>query len=341
MIALLALLTACSGDEADRGEALSAAHGLVFDQYAAFGERADVLASAAVSFCNNPDDSGLSATRDAWWEARGAFKQADFVGFGPVVEEPDRLGPPIDFWPARTGAIDTLLAGEADLSANSFANLGSATRGLPAIEYVLYDDALLEQLTSEPRRCAFLVGASEDLASNAHALHHAWGAWETRLVDPQQASDTADELLYTTRQSILDEWVNRVVFAADDIRHEKLGAALGDATGTDTRPDVLESRYSGRSLMDARDTLAGAHAVLLTLLPLADDPELTAHVQLAYDTASARLAEVPEPLETTIIAQPELVVRAQDALRSYQIAVQVDAAAALAVSIAFNDNDGD
>ncbi|MEY3211132.1 MAG: hypothetical protein RIT28_1613, partial [Pseudomonadota bacterium] len=74
---------------------------------------------------------------------------------------------------------------------------------------------------------------------------------------------------------------------------------------------------------------------------LRDDPALTAQVDALFETCDARLAELPEPLEDTILLQPELVVRAQDALLALQVAVQVDLAQQLSVTITFNDNDGD
>ena len=64
-------------------------------------------------------------------------------------------------------------------------------------------------------------------------------------------------------------------------------------------------------------------------------------IDALLSTSATRLAEVPDPLEQTISLEPELVVRAQEALLALQVAIQVDLAQALGVTITFNDNDGD
>ena len=59
------------------------------------------------------------------------------------------------------------------------------------------------------------------------------------------------------------------------------------------------------------------------------------------ETSLERVKEIPEPLEQAILLDREIIARAQEALLALQVAVQVDLAQALSVTIAFNDNDGD
>ena len=72
-----------------------------------------------------------------------------------------------------------------------------------------------------------------------------------------------------------------------------------------------------------------------------DETTLIRDLEVLLETSQTRLAEVPDPLEQTIVVQPEIVSRAQEALLALQIGLQVDLAQALGVTITFNDNDGD
>jgi len=74
---------------------------------------------------------------------------------------------------------------------------------------------------------------------------------------------------------------------------------------------------------------------------VAGDEQLRDSVNSQLLAAQGRLEEIGEPLEETLLNEPEIVARAQDALRTLQIVLQVDLAQALSVTIAFNDNDGD
>ena len=60
-----------------------------------------------------------------------------------------------------------------------------------------------------------------------------------------------------------------------------------------------------------------------------------------FEVSLQRIQEIPEPLEQTIVSEPEIVARAQEALLALQVAIQVDVAQALSVQVGFNDNDGD
>lgn len=353
-LALFALLGACSAPaespNASRAEVVRAlAEQVAQGHYAEFALKAAVMHELTTALCDHPDAGTFAAAQAGWWAAKAPWARAEVIQFGPVVEYPERLGPKIDDWPVNEEAVEALIAGEDPLDVASFGLMGSATRGLPVVEHLLWpDDAdALAALLATPRRCEALVGASGDVAISAERLVTVWREdWMLRVGQP--SVDDGDA--YDTVQDALDEWVNRMAFTAENIRGTKLGAPVGDKTGGEPQPDLLQSRPSGRSLTDARDALAGvqdlwtggaAESPLGVRDLLRDDPVLTAQLDALFETTDARLAELPEPLEDTILLQPELVARAQDALLALQVAVQVDLAQQLSVTITFNDNDGD
>ena len=191
------------------------------------------------------------------------------------------------------------------------------------------------------------MGAAADIAVNTQLLVTLWETtWRAPLTTPADA----EHMTYKTTQDVIDEWVNRMLFTVENIRVEKLGKPLGDKTGGNPSLQSLESRYSGRSLQDAKDALAGVAAVWQgsdDVAPngiaalVADDAELTQWLTAQLSASRGRLEDIADPLEETVLVEPEIIQRAQDALRTLQVVVQVDLAQALGVTIAFNDNDGD
>lgn len=348
---LIACKPAPSGDDdevAHRRAVLEAVHrDVVAAEYEAFATAAEVLETKTAELCASPSQATLDEARTAFDAARAPWKRMEVVGFGPVVDEPYRYGPLIDFWPVRDTVVDDLLDGESAVDLATIQTLGASTRGFPVLDYLLWHPTV--SVLDDARHCTYTASVAADLHDNATGLHDAWLAYAPKLEDPSAQTDFA----YATQQQVIDEWVNRLLFAIDDIRAEKLGKPAGDGSQGNPLPDAVESRYSARSLLDARDAFAGIELLYDGRGADADDglgalltPERT---PIGYDEsfAAAReaardaLAAIPETLEQTVQQDTSTIVAAQQALREVQVLIQVDLAQALGVTLAFNDNDGD
>ncbi|MCB9764091.1 MAG: imelysin family protein [Alphaproteobacteria bacterium] len=351
---MILLLLACTAKEApDTGTSPAAqrrvvlaalAEDVALANYRDLTQATGALVTATEAFCAAPDAVTLDAARDAWWAARAPWKRAELIQFGPTTEQPLRLGPKMDLWPARVESIEAILEGDGGFTQADMAAMGGATRGFPPLEWLLWaeGDGTLDAFAAEPRRCAYAEGLAGDLDALAGQMVTAWeDAWAARLTDP--ADHDGD--MYDSAQDVIDEWVNRTFFTVENIRVEKLGKPLGDSSGGEPLPDTLESRYSARSLADARDVLDGvvdalAEDHLMALVP-ADRDAVPPLVESWQVEAVEALAAVPEPLEDAIVNDRAAVEAAQEALRGFQVALQVDLAQALSVTVTFNDNDGD
>lgn len=321
--------------------------GVVLRHYGDLSTETATLATAGAAFCASMDEPGLVAFRDAWSNAHAPLKRAEIVRFGPSMEEPYRLQPKMDAWPANEDAIADYLAGTGGLAQADFDLMGSATRGFPALEVLLWapGDATLDAFRSDPRRCPYAAGLASDLDVLAGRMVAAWETdWKDRLVHPEDHAEDA----YETLQDVIDEWVNRMIFTVEDIRSTRLGKPVGDSSGGEPLPDTIESRYSGRSLEDARDALSGVRDVAGEGDPLGiydlltgDRAALVPKLEKGQSDAAAYLGEIHEPLETAIVDDRVAIGAAQSALLTFQVLLQVDLAQALSVTLAFNDNDGD
>lgn len=347
---------------------------VILHGYGEFEAGARELAAAASAFCDAPDAARLDATRAAWDTARGAWKRMEVFAFGPYGDvEWGRFGPQIDFWPARPEKLEELLAADTPLTPAALDAAGAAVRGLPAIEVVLYErgDDTLAAFEADERRCEYLVAATTDLSALAESVRLAWTPMapaETtavprgfllQLTYPGESVPGVAQLggvpvampIYMGPQASMAEVVNRIGFTIENIRAEKLGAPVGQKTGT-VLPDSVESRYSGRSLRDLVDVLDGIDRVLeggqngeamglLDYLVGRSPNTLIPAVRRHLTASRAAILAIPEPLASAVTDAPATVEAAIVTLGELQRTIQADVIGTLALSLAFNDADGD
>jgi len=345
------------GGEVDRREMLrEIGENVVVPTYRDFEARAGELADAAVAFCDAPSADRLGAAQRAWWEAHGVLRRGSAFAFGPHSDAPLRVGPKVDFWPVREDDVEEVLAGTGAIDPEA---LGASRKGLPVVEYLLYDaeggDTAVMTAFDDPdggaRRCDYLTVLTADVVEQARTLADAWdpahGDYLSELVDAGRDSESFDSL-----HAAVSEVVNRMLFAVENVIVLKLGKPDGDPTGGEPMPDLVESRYSDRSLEDMLDDLGSVHAVYTGSYGDVDgmgvdeylrarSPRLDAAVLDHIELATRSISEIPEPLRTAVVEDRAAVQRAKSNARALHFLLGVDVANAMAVTVTFNDTDGD
>lgn len=315
-------------------------------RYVEFESLAAELDARAGELCDDPTDDTLEAVKSAWWASRAPWKRNETVAFGPYAD-PTFYGSAIDFWPCRPESVETVLAGTDPIDAST---LGDAAKGLPAIEYLLYEPGL-GPVEVDTRRCEYLRVVTADLASEATAIREAWdpasGNYLGELVDAGKGSKEYDSI-----EMALGAVVNRLVYDVEAARNAKLGAPLGNRTAGVVQPGEAESRFSGRSLEDVRDNLRGVEEVffgadiddaqsLAAYLEGIGVEELVPEVRDSFDACYAALDAIPEPLTESIVTNPTEVQAAVDAMGVLQTLVQTDVIGRMGLMLTFSDADGD
>ena len=312
--------------------------------YESFESLAGRLTDEAISFCEAPTSEGLEKVKDAWWSARIPWKHNELISFGPALMWPGRYRSKIDRWPAIPDRIETFIASEPELMRSDFELMGAYTRGLPVIEYLLWNESTnpLTAFRDNPLRCEYLVGLATDVEINAGRLVNEWKQdWVPKLTNPQSIQNSD----YSTPEGVLAEWVTGMVFAVEGIYYDKLGKSMGDISRRISRLDWLESRPSARSLTDARDVLSGVYAIWtgdvngdnLGVIDLVQSPILVERIETLFTDAEDQLAAIPESLEATLLNQPERIISAQDSLESLYIALRTELTKELGVRLIFFD----
>jgi predicted lipoprotein len=165
----------------------------------------------------------------------------------------------------------------------------------------------------------------------------------------EQLDGTVSSSAYPELAVAIDALVNAMIAGLHDIDDHKLGDPLAAGSTTGPAPDLVESRFSDRSLVDARDGLVGFSQVYLgddervglTILVSQASPEIDTNVRAAIEQAEQALAAVPEPLRESVSADADSVTAAVDAVVQLRMLMSVDVAGLLGVTVSLSDNDGD
>jgi predicted lipoprotein len=324
------------------------------------------LRGAVGELCDAPGAERLEAAQAAWRAARGPWKQTDILTFGPHTLPPWRFASAIDFWPAREASIESALArfggaaGEDDDAgvepgdAGSDGLLASTEKGFPVLEYLLFvprdEAALLAAFegSSGAGRCAYLQRVSDELAQDTAEL--------LRVYKDDYAPDftlaSGPNELYASVNAAFGDIVNNIGFTVEAARGMRMGKPLGASNGGVAQPELVESRFSDRSIDDVLDVLAGARATFLgeykdhraygiDKVLEARGISLRDDFEAKYDAAVSAIRAIEPPLRVAVVEAPGEVEHAREALQELMLLLQVDVNQALAVTVTFGRTDGD
>lgn len=351
-------VAACFSEPFDRKAMLeSLGNDVIIPMYRAFADEAAALAADAESFCSDTSTSRLGDLQDQWRLARAAWKRTETINFGPYMDQPWRLGPKIDSWPVREDTIEENLASEEPLTFEIVRGLGASSRGLPALEYLVFDPdgvgVALEkfELDESGQRCNYTTALAQDILVNAEAMVRAWSPDGDDYLGDLLASGEPGPPFMSIRDAA-NEIVNRMLFLTENIMRGKLGQPLGLESGGEPRPELVESRYSDNSIEDILSNLDGLENLYLgqfeerkgigvQLWVRWYSPEVDREMLRTLAETRWAVEEVPEPLSGSVVNSPDLVQAAYDQMRELRNTIGVDVINALAGSVTFNDTDGD
>lgn len=351
------MAASCGGGESfDRNALLASLGTVVFvPSYATLADASVALDTAAGAFCAAPSQSTLDAAQLAFTEAHAALVRTEAFSFGPYMTVSNPPETAINFWPARTTLADDVLAGTEAITLLSLSN---AKKGFPILDYLLFDpnagdSAILAAFTdgsTGARRCTYVGLVTDDLATRTAALHADWAGPDGFA--EELATAGVSSTVYRVSQQAINDVLERVVFTLEDMRDMKLGVPLGLATDNLAHAELVEVPYSARSFEALLADLASVEAVFtgdyaavqgigLSEWLLTRDAELDEAVRAQIEVVRAALLAFDVSLADALVSDREAVIALHTELRELHRLVGVDVAAALAVTISFNDTDGD
>ena len=308
-------------------------NGHILPRFEALAVQTRNLADAAINDCDPTSD----ALRHAYGDAFSAWVAASHLRFGPT-EVGDRAYA-LAFWPDSRGAtpraLAAMLADQDPIAENAtdYAQVSIAARGFYAMEFLLYDDALMTA-DDTAYHCQLVQTVSADIAAISQDILDDWEPDYAATI----ANPAADGTYRSTEES-LQEMFKSLSTGLEFTADTRLGRPLG--TFDRPRPTRAEAYRSNRS----------AEHVMISLMSLQDLAErlagdntaLAGTLDASFDHAIGQLSELNDPVFAGV-ADPatrfkvEILQQSVGAIRTI---VRDELGPTLGVAAGFNALDGD
>lgn len=222
---------------------IGALYGRLEDASERLHEQASTLCSADGSSGSSSDSSSKEQLRARWLDAYRAWQAVRFVDFGPI--ELDSRAWQLQFWPDDKNLVGTRMAArlrqDTPMTAEAIASAGVAEKGFPALEYLLYDEAMGAGSLEEPIACSLTQAISSHLVDITTQLSEDWQAFGPH---------------YLATDSYNDATVHGAMQLLDVMEDKRLGKPLG-MMGSPANAYRAEAWRSDASISLVEASLAG------------------------------------------------------------------------------------
>ncbi len=309
-------------------------------------EEMDALARR---FASSPTPEALDFLRAQWLRAALAWKRVELYEFPGLL----LIHNAIERRPARIPFIEEAITGVdedalEEMDAAVIESLGSTTKGLGAIEYLIFpteEEAPVVERFEDPARRAFLTALTANLAGKAGELYRHWAPEGSDYARSFRESDSEGADI----QGSISLLANEIIELLEMVMRTRLGTPMGDATDGVPRPGEVESLRSGESLAlmaasieSIRRTFEAGVDDYLDFLDRSPPEEgLALAIRTQLDMVQDALSRIPPPLSSAVTESPVEVALTFEAMRELLVLVKADMAALLGITVTFSDNDGD
>jgi uncharacterized protein len=300
---------------------------LLVPGYTELANRAQRLDHVVQALCRAPRSDAIAQAQVQWRATAQQWRRLEALPIGPTLER--RSMRRFDFWPTRPQQVEeTIVRAPASLD-----SIGASAQGLPALEYLLFDDP--RRLSTEPARCRYGMMITHALADEAQALATAWRAWDKRW----RAGPDA-----TTLKTALTDTLNATIGTLERLRVRKLEKPAQPRAG---REPLFDAWRSGATRAHLLATFSGVRVVLLggpsgiglnSLLRGRGLHPLAVRLESDVGQVGDALTALPPKLPASDMTA---VKQAANAVARLQVTLSDEVAKALDVTIGFNESDGD
>lgn len=293
--------------------------------------------------------ANLQNIQKQWKDVQMVWKQLELYDLGEIANT--FISFEINRWPADIAKINANIEGTAVLNTNFIASIGSSSKGISGIEYLIFspegNEVVLDTFTGSEnaaRRLEYLLALSTNLKIKSTDLQKLWKDNKEGFVNALENGINGSQ----------NQVINAMVTLIEEIIISKLGNALGDTNGGRIEPKRLEAFYSGFSkeilqqhLMALEKCFTGDFSKtpfrvgFTDFLTLIGNEKFSDKISTQFSVCQTKLDAINGTLQEEIIVNPQSVIELKDSFRDLLVLIKVDMANILGSTITFNDNDGD
>ncbi|QTD38197.1 imelysin family protein [Polaribacter batillariae] len=347
LIAIFYAVIACSKDEISEKAAFDIqkyqtefVNNTITPANEEFVLNSEKLNEAILKFSTNVNEQNLLTLKTAWKNAALSYSKTEVGNFGNIKNTGIHLA--IYSWSANEIGIEDFITSTRVISENSINSLPTKTRGLSAIEYLIFEENATETITafSDQRRLDYLIYLGENLLKKANSLKDQWQTYSPIFI-----KNTASGL-----NGSINMTVNQMNVLLENIRRFKIGEPSGLENSTTINTNLLQADKSGISLDIIEKNIESLKATYfgntyglddyVSLISNKDDINTAIKNQfLAIENDISSFAN--SSLKEVINAKNLKVNNLYQHIKELIVLIKVDVASTLSITVTFTDNDGD
>ncbi|WP_025741420.1 imelysin family protein [Aquimarina pacifica] len=315
-----------------------------------FVKQTEALQMSILTFQSSTTTTNLESAKTQWKNMQSVWKQLELYDLGTVAAS--FISFEINRWPTDPTRIEEEILGSDTINEAYVASLGSSSKGIAGIEYLLFSEqqdiaSTLELFTTETnaqRRVEYLVSVSKNLTTKSYELDTLW-------------SENREEFIVALENGISgsqNQVINAMIALTEEIIISKLGDPLGDSNdgildaskfegfSSEFSKEIIQQHLiSLRRCFTGEFTDASNQIGFDDFLLLFNSSELVDKISMQFSICQDQLDNIQGSLEDTLISNPDNVILLKDSFRDLLVLLKVDMANILGAIITFNDNDGD
>ena len=302
-------------------------------------------------FSENQNEQYAQELRNRWRMMAEAWQYVVMFDFGPAQMSDGSLFQNIGTFPASGLKIESFI----NAKDTSFRNFDRDSRGLYALEYVIFKDSasFIQSINNQPFKLAYAKAVSRNILSRVETVLGQWqGAYGTSFInnDGAQAGSSISDLY------------NSFVFHFETMKNYNLGLPMGKRAGqVNSEPTKVEGYYSGYSTAllktkytalrhlwfgYARLSLAtslSANGFKEYILSVENGPRLAQDTELQWNVIGTGISTIDAqvPLHTMIIGQSSQLEQIFLEMTKHTRFIKSEMSSLLGISITYASGDGD
>lgn len=316
----------------------SYADNLIIPGYSSLQEKLGLLETSLASFLASPTAATQQQLKVVFKEAYVQFQRISVYQLGPA--ENVLLNNFLNMFPADIATIENNIStGNYNLLVNSSVD----EQGFPALDYLLFSENALQQLTgpSSANRKKYVQDILSRMKTLVGTVLTEWnGTYRSQFI-ANTKTDVGSPIGYL---------VNQLAFEMDQLKGPRIGWPYGKQSGGVVFADKSEAYYSGLSLPLAIENLGslksaytggGSGKGISDYLVALAKQDLNTEVVNQFDVTIEKLKAIPEPLSSAFTGHTDAVDAAYKEVQTLLTLLKTDVASATGVRITYQDSDGD
>lgn len=341
-------------DTFDRGVMLtSIVDNVIFPAQEAFVDATVQLEADVTVFVDEPSVENLAMVQASWRHTSNMWEEIDIYAFDLQMQSAHNQ---VDKPPVNEEFVADILSGGEDITEEYVEGLGSTSRGLPAVEYLIFNPEMTDEdivaTFEDSHRADFLVALSQNLIRKAEDIQSYWSEDGRNYAQTFIEQDQEGGIVRGTINMIAN---NMFYFLEEDLQMG-LGEPSGIATGTDPQPELVMSPRSGQSLQSILHHVISMHRIFnggdsddavgfadyLDFLGAEfDGRPLSEVINERFENTINSMEAIEQPLEVAVVENPEQIAEVYENMRQLVIPIRADMGSQLGILITISSRDGD